>query len=155
LVAALRNAPNTSQVSSYWTAPPSQADQLISRDTRSALVVARVAGDDSTAPQRVADITRPLAGTHDGVTVRGGGAGNILSQADDQTKKDLATAEMISVPLTTLALIWVFGSVIASLLPLVVGLMSIVGAMAVLRGLASFTSVSIYGLNMTTALGLA
>jgi putative drug exporter of the RND superfamily len=155
LVAAVSNAPNTSQVASYWTAARGQAGQLISTDGRSALVVARVAGDDSTAPKRVADISDPLVGTHDGVSVLGGGAGNAFAQVNDQTKKDLATAEMIAVPLTVLALIWVFGSLIASLLPVVVGLMSIVGTMAVLRGLAALTDVSIYALNMTTAMGLA
>jgi RND superfamily putative drug exporter len=74
---------------------------------------------------------------------------------NDQTKKDLAIAEAIAIPLTVIALIWVFGSFIAALLPLVVGLSSIIGTMAVLRGLASFTDVSIYALNMTTAMGLA
>ena len=48
-----------------------------------------------------------------------------------------------------------FGSLIAALLPLAVGLFAIIGTMAILRGLASFTDVSIYALNMTTAMGLA
>jgi RND superfamily putative drug exporter len=74
---------------------------------------------------------------------------------NDQTKKDLSRAEAIAIPLTMIVLIWVFGSLIAALLPLVVGISSIVGTMAVLRGLASFTDVSIYALNMTTAMGLA
>ncbi|MCU1658506.1 MAG: rane protein, partial [Pseudonocardiales bacterium] len=51
--------------------------------------------------------------------------------------------------------IWVFGSFVAALLPLAVGLSSIIGTMAILRGLASLTDVSIYALNMTTAMGLA
>jgi RND superfamily putative drug exporter len=155
LTNAVQLAPNTSQVMSYWTAPPDQAAGLLSRNGKSALVVARVAGDDSTAPRRVADITAPLSGTHDGVTVLGGGMGNAFSEVNDQTKDDLAKAEAIAIPLTVIALIWVFGSLIAALLPVVIGLSSIIGTMAILRGLASVTDVSIYALNMTTALGLA
>ena len=114
-----------------------------------------MAGDDSTAPKRVAEIAAPLTGTHNGVTVLAGGQGQAFSQVNDQTKADLAKAEAIAIPLTVIALIWVFGSFIAALLPLVVGISSIIGTMAILRGLASLTDVSIYALNMTTAMGLA
>jgi RND superfamily putative drug exporter len=155
LVAALEQAPHTSQVASYWTAPAGQTTGLVSHDGRAALVVARVAGDDSTAPKRVADIVTPLVGTSRGVTVRAGGMGNIFTEVNDQTTADLAKAEAIAIPLTVIALIWVFGSVIAGLLPLAIGLSSIVGTMAILRTLASLTDVSIYALNMTTAMGLA
>ena len=155
LVDALRHAPNTTSVISYWTAPKQQAAALVSQNGASALVLARVQGDDSTAPKRVADITAPLTGTHHGVEVKAGGLGTTFNEVNDQTKKDLAIAEAIAIPLTVIALIWVFGSFIAALLPLVVGLSSIIGTMAVLRGLASFTDVSIYALNMTTAMGLA
>ncbi len=155
LVDAVKHVPDASSIVSFWTAPKQQAGSLLSKDGASALVLARVQGNDSTAPKRVADITAPLIGTHDGVVVKAGGQGTIFSQVNDQTKKDLAIAEAIAIPLTVIALIWVFGSFIAALLPLVVGLSSIIGTMAVLRGLASFTDVSIYALNMTTAMGLA
>jgi RND superfamily putative drug exporter len=155
LVDAVSQAPDTSQVASYWTAPRLQAGALLSKDGKSALVVARVAGNDSTAPKRAADIAASLTGTHNGVTVIAGGQGMAFSQVNDQTKADLAKAEAIAIPLTVIALIWVFGSFIAALLPLVVGISSIIGTMAILRGLASLTDVSIYALNMTTAMGLA
>jgi RND superfamily putative drug exporter len=155
LVDALEHAPNATSVVSFWTAPKQQAGSLVSKDGASALVLARVQGNDSTAPKRAADIAAPLTGTHHGIEVKAGGLGIAFSQVNDQTKQDLAIAEAIAIPLTVIALIWVFGSFIAALLPLVVGLSSIIGTMAVLRGLASFTDVSIYALNMTTAMGLA
>jgi RND superfamily putative drug exporter len=68
LVDAVAQAPYASHVTSYWTAPHNQAAGLVNRDGTSALVVARVAGDDGTAPKRVGDITAPLVGTRDGVT---------------------------------------------------------------------------------------
>ncbi len=156
LTAQLRAAEFTSQVSSYWTAPKDAAAGLVSTDGRAALVLARVAGSDSTAPNRAAKIVDGLdLGTHDGVSVRAGGQAIAFHQVNDTTKHDLAVSEMIAVPLTVIALIWVFGSLLAALLPLVVGIVSIVGTMAILRGLAGVTDVSIYALNMTTAMGLA
>ncbi len=151
----IRNSPYADQVSSYWSVPATQARGLVSKDGRSALVVASIAGSDSVAPKRVADASKPFAGTHDGVTVKIGGFGNAFDQVNAQTKDDLAMAEAITIPITVVALIWVFGSLLASLLPLLVGLTSIVGTMAILRGLATLTDVSIYSLNMTTAMGLA
>ncbi len=155
VVRAVQASPYASQVASYWTAPKTQAAGLRSTDGRSGLVVARIAGDDSQAPARTAAITEPLTGTHDGVTVIGGGIGNAYQQVNDQTKSDLATSESFAIPITMVVLIWVFGSLVAALLPLAVGLSAIIGTMAILRALAGVTDVSIYALNMTTAMGLA
>ncbi|HET8665957.1 MAG TPA: MMPL family transporter [Nocardioides sp.] len=155
VVRAVERSPYASQVASYWTAPKAQAATLRSTDGTSALVVARIAGDDSQAPERTAAITEPLTGTRDGVTVIGGGIGNAYQQVNDQTKKDLATSESVAIPITVVVLVWVFGSLVAALLPLAVGLSAIIGTMAILRALAGVTDVSIYALNMTTAMGLA
>jgi RND superfamily putative drug exporter len=144
-----------SQVVSYWTAPANQASALRSKDGKSGLIVAFIAGSDKLFPDRAAVISRSLVGTHDGITIAAGGQGTVFDQVNTHTKDDLKTAEMIAIPLTVLALMWVFGSVIASLLPLAIGLTSIIGTMAILRGLSTFTDVSIYALNMTTAMGLA
>jgi RND superfamily putative drug exporter len=154
-VAALRRAPYVHDVSSYWTAPPAVAPTLASSDGRSGLVTAYVAGNDTTAPTRATAAIKGLTGVRDGVTVKAGGLAIVYDQVNKQTKSDLTKSELIAVPLTVVALIWVFGSLVASLLPVAVGLASIVGTMAILRALALFTSVSIYALNMTTAMGLA
>ncbi len=155
VAAAVQNSPYASDVQSYWTAPSGQAAALRRADGKAAIVAARIAGNDTDAPVRAGEITTPLTGVFDGVRVTGGGAGNAFNQINDQTQKDLAIAEAVSIPLTVLALIWVFGSFVAALLPLVVGLTSIIGTMAILRGLAALTDVSVYSLNMTTAMGLA
>ncbi|PZS15179.1 MAG: hypothetical protein DLM57_13210, partial [Pseudonocardiales bacterium] len=155
IVRALQHQKYAGQVVSYWTVPPAQAGSLRSGDGKSALVVARVAGDDSTAPKRAADMTHPLVGSRDGVTVRAGGIMSVYNQVNDDIAADLKLSEAIAIPLTVIALTWVFGSFVAALLPLAVGISSIIGTMAILRGLSITTDVSIYALNMTTALGLA
>lgn len=154
-VIALRSNPYVDDVESYWTARPSLAQGLISKDGKSALIVGRVAGDDTVAPDRAAAAVKGLTGTHDGITVKAGGIETVYNQVNHDVKSDLTKSEMIAIPLTVIALFWVFGSVIASLLPVAIGLASIIGTMAILRLLALFTSVSVYALNMTTAMGLA
>jgi RND superfamily putative drug exporter len=155
IVSTLERDGDVSQIQSYWTAPAQSRAGLHSNDGRSALVVARVAGNDDSAPKRAGKLADALTGKQDGVDVRAGGVAMSYHQVNEQTRKDLAMAEAIAIPLTTLVLIWVFGSVVAALLPLAVGLFSIVTTMAALRGLALGTHVSIYALNLTTALGLA
>ena len=152
---AVEASPYASQVQSFWTAPAQQSGALRSKDGTAALVVARIAGDDNSAPKRAAELSAGLTGERDGVDVLAGGLANAYHQVNEQTTSDLAIAEAIAIPITVVVLVWVFGSLIAALLPLVIGLSSIVGTMAILRGLASLTDVSVYALNMTTAMGLA
>jgi putative drug exporter of the RND superfamily len=72
----------------------------------------------------------------------------------DQVERDLARAEGIAVPITLVLLVVVFSSAVAGALPLAVGGLAIVGTLLVLRLLAALTDVSVYALNLTTALGL-
>ncbi|HEY3629286.1 MAG TPA: MMPL family transporter, partial [Jatrophihabitantaceae bacterium] len=156
LVTALSHERYASQITSYWTAPPSAAGALRSDDGRTGLVVARVAGGDDQSPKRAAAIVdRITAGKTPGTTITPGGIAMAYQQVTDQVTEDLKIAEAVAVPLTVLVLIWVFGSFIAALLPLAVGIFSIIGTLAALRLIALGTHVSIYAMNLTTALGLA
>ncbi|HDH03382.1 MAG TPA: MMPL family transporter, partial [Actinobacteria bacterium] len=51
-------------------------------------------------------------------------------------------------------LVIVFGSVVAAVLPLAIGVFAIIGTLAILQILSGLTEVSIFALNLTTALGL-
>ena len=143
-----------SGVSSYWSAPAAAQASLESRDEHYGLVTASVAGGDSVSPARGEAIARQYAGTRDGVTVSAGGATVVNYQINQQVSHDLGIAESVAVPLTLLALLVVFGSALAALLPLAIGGVAIVGTLAVLRLLTLFVPVSIFALNLTTALGL-
>ncbi len=70
-------------------------------------------------------------------------------------QEDLTRAEMIALPITLVLLVTVFGSAVAAMLPLgMLGIVAILGTNAVLRGLTEVTDVSVFALNLTTALGL-
>ena len=63
--------------------------------------------------------------------------------------------ESIAIPVSFVVLVWIFGGLLAAALPLAVGGLAIVGSLSVLRLIAMTTDVSIFALNLSTALGLA
>jgi RND superfamily putative drug exporter len=137
--------PELSQVTSYWmTGAPS----MKSVDGTQALVVANIADGDS------ASIANRYSGDAGAVEVTVGGPAVASDDIDEQVGADLALAESIAVPVILVLLVVAFGSVVAALLPLVVGAIAIMGTFGELSVLGSATDVSIYAINLTTALGL-
>src|SRR5207248_3703482 len=70
------------------------------------------------------------------------------------SEADLRRSELISLPLAALALLLVFGSVVASAVPLIVGGSAVVAALAAIFVVAGLTPMSIFVLNLATLLGL-
>ncbi|MDX6590057.1 MAG: putative drug exporter of the superfamily [Solirubrobacterales bacterium] len=89
---------------------------------------------------------------HPGVIV--GGLAVAQEQVNKQVEKDLRTAEMLAFPLLFLLSLLFFRSLVASVLPLMIGGLAIVGTFLILRIASEFGSISIFALNLTTALGL-
>ncbi|AZG45029.1 MMPL family transporter [Gordonia insulae] len=134
---------------------PDLAPALVSEDSSSALIVLTLAGGEDDAPAYAQQIDERFTGERQGISVRVGGQGLVFSQVNAQTTKDLAVAEGIAIPISFVVLIVVFGGLVAAALPVVIGIVAIVGTFALLRLIAEFTDVSIFALNLTTALGLA
>lgn len=135
---------------SFWsTGDPT----LRSRDGRTALVLVKLAGDENDTYHRAHDLTPALRGTHGPLDVKATGLSQVNSEADDQSSKDLTRAEVLAAPLTLLILLAAFGSLPAALLPVLVGIVSVLVTYAMLAGLSQTTSVSVFALNITTALG--
>ncbi len=87
-----------------------------------------------------------------GVSV--GGPALAERQVNKQVERDLRTAELYAFPLLFLLSLLFFRSLVAALLPLLVGGVAIVGTLLILRAATELTSVSIFALNVTTGLGL-
>ncbi|MEV0298831.1 MMPL family transporter [Nocardia sp. NPDC050710] len=155
LVDTLRARPDVRGVQSYWTAPPTLAPALRGTDGKSALILAYLTGDETDIQETAGELADQLTGTTDGVTVRQGGIAAIYHDVNAQTTRDLAVAESVAIPLSMIVLVLVFGSVVAAVLPLAIGLFAIAVTLAILRLFTLFTDVSIYALNLTTAMGLA
>ncbi|MGW0823626.1 MMPL family transporter [Streptomyces sp. NPDC002845] len=138
-------------VGSYWQ---ENSPALRAEDGHEALIAARVTGDETTANQTLNRIAPELRGTHGPVEVTIGGPLAVRSEMQQVIQEDLLRAEVIALPVTLVLLVMVFGSAVAALLPLGVGIVAILGTNAVLRGLTELTDVSVFALNLTTALGL-
>jgi uncharacterized membrane protein YdfJ with MMPL/SSD domain len=143
------------QVWSPWTATPQAAARLVSNDGKSGLIVANLTGGENNAQKYAESLCNELAHDRDGVTVRAGGLAIAYAQINKQIEHDLFLMESIAIPLSFLVLVWVFGGLSAAALPVAVGVMAIVGSMSILRLLTFVTDVSVYAMNLTTALGLA
>jgi RND superfamily putative drug exporter len=152
LTAELAGEPGISTAVSYWSlgAPP----PLRSTDSRQALVLARIDGDEDEVNDRI-EVLSPRYTRGDGVLdVRVGGQAEVFRQVGTTVEEDLKRAEMVALPITMVLLVIVFGSVVAAALPLAIGAIAVLGTFLVLRLLLGVTDVSIFSLNLTTALGL-
>ncbi|MCX4974410.1 efflux RND transporter permease subunit [Streptomyces sp. NBC_00620] len=151
LTSDLKGEPTVANVISYWD---TGASSLTSRDGNEALVLAHIKGDETEQADNASAIIDEYTGERDGLTVQAGGAAAVGNEIPSQVAKDLAVAEAIAVPLILILLVIAFGSVVAALIPLVIGLIAIVGTFAELYVLGSLTDVSVFSINLTTALGL-
>ncbi|MBK3626715.1 MMPL family transporter [Streptomyces sp. MBT49] len=142
-------------VGSYWQAKASgTASALRAKDGHEALIAARITGDEKTMGETLDRIAPALRGTHGPVEVSIGGGVAVRHEMQTVIQEDLTRAEVIALPITLVLLVMVFGSAVAALLPLGIGIVAILGTNAVLSGLTRFTDVSIFAMNLTTALGL-
>jgi uncharacterized membrane protein YdfJ with MMPL/SSD domain len=155
IVDQLKRSPHVADVTSAWTAPPEAATQLVSTDGKSGLIVAGITGGESNAQNYAKTLSDEVAYDRDGVTVRSGGVAMGNAQITSQSQRDLLLMESIAIPFSFLVLVWVFGGLLAAALPVAVGGLAIVGSMSVLRLITFSTDVSIFALNLSTAMGLA
>ncbi|NUS13056.1 MAG: MMPL family transporter [Streptomyces sp.] len=151
LTARLAADPDIAGVTSYWD---THAPVLRAKDGGSAMIAARLRGDDDAIATEVKRIAPAYRGTHGPVRVTVGGSAEVLHEMQTTIQQDLVRAEMIALPITLVLLVMVFGSAVAALLPLGIGVIAILGTSAVLRGITGFTDVSVFAENLTTALGL-
>lgn len=138
-------------VGSYWRTP---LPTLRSENGRQALIAARVQGDEKAATAALERMAPRFEGEHGPVRVSIGGPVAVQREVTRTIQEDLLRAELIALPVTLVLLVLVFGSAVAAVLPLGVGIVAILGTNAVLRGLTEFTDVSVFAQNLTTALGL-
>lgn len=143
--------PAVTGVTSYWA---TRSPLLRAKDGDSAMITARLRGDDDAVGKAVKRIAPLYRGSHGPVDVTIGGTAAVRHEIQTTVQEDLKRAEMIALPITLVLLVMVFGSAVAALLPLGIGIVAILGTGAVLRGITEFAHVSIFAENLTTALGL-
>ncbi|HSL33836.1 MAG TPA: MMPL family transporter [Candidatus Limnocylindrales bacterium] len=147
-VADVPSAPHVVRLLSHTLAP-----RQVSADRHTAydVVLLSIAPDDSPAalPGIEERLRRPA-----GLDVQVAGGPAFYGDVQEVSESDLRRSELISLPLAAIALLLVFGSVVAAGLPLAVGGAAVVVALAAIFGIASVTPMSIFVLNLATLLGL-
>jgi len=107
-------------------------------------------------PDRSPDALEPVAEAlveMPGLRVSIAGGPAFYGDIQEVSESDLRRSEVISLPLAGLALLFVFGSVMAAGIPIVAGGIAVLVALAVLFLIASVTPMSIFVLNLATLLG--
>ena len=145
----VREREDVASVTGYYD---TRNSAFVSRDGQSTyFAVALKTTEDKAAQETGSDIADQLS-RHQGVLV--GGPAVAQEQVNKQVEKDLRMAEMLAFPLLFLLSLLFFRSLVASVLPLMIGGLAIVGTFLILRLASEFASISIFALNLTTALGL-
>jgi uncharacterized membrane protein YdfJ with MMPL/SSD domain len=146
---SVRANPDVKSVSGYYD---TGSRVFVSRDGRSTyFAVTLKPTDDKRWQEAGADIADSFAGRPD-ILVGGGAVAQ--EQVNKQVETDLRTAEMLAFPLLFLLSLLFFRSLVAAALPLMIGGLAIVGTFLILRVASELGSISIFALNLTTALGL-
>ncbi len=127
-----------------------EGEQFTSKDGTQTYLAAfyRASADSDVTTQDLRDRLKKV----DGVEV--GGPVPAFQEVNEHVESDLIKAELIAFPLLFLASLWVFRSAVAAILPLLVGGLTIVTSLMLLRGINEFVDISIFALNLITGLGL-
>ncbi|HWA53849.1 MAG TPA: MMPL family transporter [Solirubrobacterales bacterium] len=131
-----------------------RARELIAADGRSLVVAADLSTNDNEdaggiAAERVKEVADASR-----LDVAEAGFAQGFNEVNDQTRRDLTTAELIAFPVLALFLLFVFRGVVAAGIPLLIGGVSIVGTLFALRVMSSFVDTSVFALNIATGLSL-
>ena len=132
--------------------PHSLAPHQVSADGRT---VYEVVSLDLT-PDRSPDALKPVEAAivqQPGLDIALAGGPAFYGDIQTVSEDDLRRSELISLPLAAVALLLVFGSVIAAGVPVVVGGIAVLVALAAIVLIASVTPMSIFVLNLATLLG--
>jgi RND superfamily putative drug exporter len=131
---------------------PSEAG-MVTADGRMAQVVLSLQGQSQDDFLRNYDRIEPLLaaeGLH--TDIAGGYA--VYSDVNHQTEADLKRAELISLPLVIGLALLIFGSAVAATMPAMVGVIALIGGLAITRLLTGVTDVSVFAVNVVSVLGI-
>lgn len=152
LEAEVRAEPSAENVISYWS---TNAPSLRSSDGKSGFIFVYLRSSDFSKIDRAGGYYQSKYDRDfQGLDVDASGTAVFANAINGKIQDDLKIAEAISIPITFILLLLIFGAMVASAMPLMVGVTAILGTFFVLFLLTFATDVSIFALNLTTGLGL-
>ncbi|MEU0565223.1 MMPL family transporter [Nonomuraea sp. NPDC005983] len=136
---------------------PDGAD-LVSEDGRSGLVNVQIAGPDEQFRDHYSAIeqaVKEVAAEHPGVRLAQAGDASLSAAVNDGIKDDMKRAEFISLPLTAVILLVVFGSLIAVGIPLLLAITTVLSAFGLLQVVAHWVPVNSATSSVVLLIGIA
>jgi uncharacterized membrane protein YdfJ with MMPL/SSD domain len=128
--------------------------RLVAKDGESLVIsVHLTTADVEDTGGYVAEDVLPIAESSS-LDVGMGGFAAGFNETNDQTREDLTKAELIAFPVLALLLLLVFRGVVAASIPLLIGVISIVGTFLVLRVMSELVGTSVFAMNIATGLSL-
>ncbi|WP_404191445.1 MMPL family transporter [Streptomyces tauricus] len=152
LTTRVAGEPGVEQAVSYWSL--GRAEPLRGKNGRQALVMARLSGDEDRVQDTFERLENRYRHTPQGLDVRVGGNALADKEMSETTEKDLLKIEAVTFPVLLVVMLFVFRSVVAALVPLLVSGLTILSVLLVVRVLTLFTEVSALASNVATGLGL-
>ncbi|WP_072806638.1 MMPL family transporter [Rhodococcoides yunnanense] len=143
---------NVENVTSYWTADTATKQFLVSKDGTKALATVTLGPNSGVTFATFGDLPPQLEVP--GVTSQFAGGSVVGVSFSTTLQNDLVRSEAIAIPITLILLIVIFGGVVAAAVPVFVGILSVVSALAILRALTTVTEVSSFSINVASLLGL-
>lgn len=132
---------------------PGASPDLLSRDGASALILAHFSKTDEGELEEAAERIPPTLSS-ESLELSVGGFAIGFNEVNETVREDLLRAELIAFPVLAILLLLVFRGLVAASLPLAIGGVAVVGTFLSLRLLSELTEISVFALNITTALGL-
>ncbi|WP_060205702.1 MMPL family transporter [Sporosarcina koreensis] len=129
---------------------PLENEEQYTKDISYALLHFEENGKDMS--KVVMDI-RDAIGDKKGIVLTGQSA--ITKDINSASQKDLMKAEAIGLPIAIIVLLFAFGSIMASMVPLIVGVATVVSTFGVLALVGGQMDLAIFVLNIVPMLGLA
>ena len=151
IAAELAKTEGVSKVTSYYSL--GRAATLKSTDGKAVYFFAKLEEGSKTA-EVSKDIQDRFTGENYGATIYVAGWGPITSEINHTIESDLTRAESVAIPITLLLMIFVFGSVVAAGLPLMIAGLTILGSFFFIWLASLFTDTSTFSVNLVTGLGL-
>ncbi|PLA27404.1 MMPL family transporter [Corynebacterium coyleae] len=139
-------------ITSYFERPN---PQLVNADHTKAFAAIGLKGDGEQTLKDFRTIQPALEALEvPGGTAQIAGATAVADALDTGMADDIARAEKIGLVFVAIILLFVFGGVVAAAMPLIVGILSIIGSLSLLAVLAQFQQVNIFSQSIITLLGL-
>ena len=135
-------------------APAAQAP--VSNDGRSALLALTIPGDIADADPKIEQvITAAKSADQPGYQVLVTGDATLSRDLTKLSESDLQKGEAIGIPIALVILVFVFGALVAALIPVLLAVFAIVVGIALIALIGTVSPLSFFAVNMLTFMGLA